>query len=480
MSAAHRRITLTGSVVGAAVVALDGTVLTVVQPTLQKDLHASFAQVRWTSTGYLIAVAGLLVLAGRLGDRYGHRRLFAVGMLGFGVTSAGIGLASGIGTVIVLRVAQGAFGALLQPATLGMLRAAFPPDRLGLPIALRTSAIGLAAATGPLLGGALAVHQGWRAAFFLNVPPTLLIGLLVLAVREPAPQVAAPAGQRPPARLDLPGAGLLACTVGGLVYALAGVSGDGGAGSSATGLAVAAVTGLLFAGRQRSARDPLVPPGVLASPALVPGLGVLVAASAALYGSLFPGVYHLQDVLGLDPLRCALVVLPGPVAMVLAAPLSVLPASRYGPRRTVVGAMLLLALGDLLLSRLGAESGTTPICIAFLMVGAGFGTVMVVATDVVVRQAPERHAGVVGGLQQTAMNIGPALGVAAATALLTVSTPGATASATASGSREALIHAVPPTLSVLAAVAVAGALSARGLPGRTPVTPRGRTVRVRR
>ncbi|MGF1338643.1 MFS transporter [Streptomyces flavovirens] len=133
MSAAHRRITLTGSVVGAAVVALDGTVLTVVQPTLQKDLHASFAQVRWTSTGYLIAVAGLLVLAGRLGDRYGHRRLFAVGMLGFGATSAGIGLASGIGTVIVLRVAQGAFGALLQPATLGMLRAAFPPTGWGCP-----------------------------------------------------------------------------------------------------------------------------------------------------------------------------------------------------------------------------------------------------------------------------------------------------------------------------------------------------------
>ncbi|MGF1338644.1 MFS transporter [Streptomyces flavovirens] len=338
----------------------------------------------------------------------------------------------------------------------------------------------MAAATGPLLGGALAVHQGRRAAFFLNVPPALLIGLFVLAVREPAPQVAAPAGQRPPARLDLPGAGLLACTVGGLVYALAGVSGDGGAGSSATGLAVAAVTGLLFAGRQRSARDPLVPPGVLASPAVVPGLGVLVAASAALYGSLFTGVYHLQDVLGLDPLRCALVALPGPVAMVLAAPLSVLPASRYGPRRTVVGAMLLLALGDLLLSRLGAESGTTPICIAFLMVGAGFGTVMVVATDVVVRQAPERNAGVAGGLQQTAMNIGPALGVAAATALLTVGTPGATASATTSGSREALIHAVPPTLSVLAAVAVAGALSARGLPGHAPVTPRGRTVRVRR
>lgn len=128
-----RRLTLAGSVTGAVIVALDGTVLTVAQPHLQRDLHATFAQVQWTSTGYLIAVASLLVFAGRLGDRYGHRRVFAIGMLGFGAASAGIGLAGGVGWVIGLRVAQGVFGALLQPATLGMLRAAYPPDRLGRP-----------------------------------------------------------------------------------------------------------------------------------------------------------------------------------------------------------------------------------------------------------------------------------------------------------------------------------------------------------
>lgn len=128
-----QRLVLTGSITGAVIVALDGTVLTVAQPALQRDLQASFGQVQWTGTGYLIAVASLLVFAGRLGDRYGHQQVFALGILGFGVTSAGIGLAPGVGWVIGLRVVQGIFGALLQPATLGMLRATYPPDRLGMP-----------------------------------------------------------------------------------------------------------------------------------------------------------------------------------------------------------------------------------------------------------------------------------------------------------------------------------------------------------
>ena len=192
----HRRLTLASSVIGAVIVALDGTVLTIAQPTLQRDLDASFAEVQWTSTGYLIAVAGLLVFAGRLGDRYGHQRVFAWGVLGFGAASAGIGFAPGVGWVIGLRVVQGVFGALLQPATLGMLRAAFPPDRLGMPIALRTSAIGVAVAAGPLVGGVLVAQLGWRAVFFLNVVPALVMGLLALAVR------AARAGDRPGAEGD--------------------------------------------------------------------------------------------------------------------------------------------------------------------------------------------------------------------------------------------------------------------------------------
>ncbi|QEU95587.1 MFS transporter [Streptomyces kanamyceticus] len=465
--ALRRHLTLACSVVGAMIVALDGTVLTVVQPVLQRDLDASFAQVQWTSTGYLIAVASLLVFAGRLGDRYGHRRLFAVGTLGFALASAGIGLASGIGWVIALRVVQGVCGALLQPATLGMLRAAFPPDKLAMPIALRTSAIGLAAATGPLLGGALATHLGWRSVFFLNVVPALAIGVLALLVRVPAPRRRGPAP-----RLDVPGAVLLAVTLAALVHTLVAVAESGPTAGTWAGLLVTAVAGGAFARHERRTPGPLVPPGLLASAAVGPALCVLLAASAAMFGALFVATYFLQDVLALDPLRSAVQALPLAVLMVVAAPLAAVILRAHGPRRTVMTAMAVLTAGVLVLSRLGPDPAAGAVGAGFLLVGAGFGTVMVAATTVAVRHAPVGDAGVAGGLQQTAMNIGPALGVALATALMTLLTPattrpGATAPHWSDGD---FVAAMGPTLTVLAVVAALGALVAARLPRRNAET----------
>jgi EmrB/QacA subfamily drug resistance transporter len=445
--------TLAGSVIGAVIVALDGTALTVAQPTLRRDLHASLTQVQWTSTGYLIAVASLLVFAGRLGDRHGHRRVFALGMVGFGMASAGIGVAPDIGWVIGLRVVQGVFGALLQPATLGMLRAAYPPERLAIPIALRTSAIGVAAAAGPLVGGALVTPRGWRAVFFVNVAPALVVGLLAAVVRVPE----RPPVSRPP--LDLPGAGLLAAALVCLVYALAGVPDSGRSAESVPALLGAAAAGLLFVRHERRTAGPLVEPDVIGRAAVASALGLLVAASAAMLGALFVNSYVLQDLLGLDPLRTALRALPGPVAMVLAAPVSAVLMRRQGPRRTAATAAVLLALGVLVLSRLGQASPTWWAGMGFLLVGAGFGTVMVTATAVVVRQVPDTSAGVAGGLQQTALNVGPTGGVAAASTLMTVT------------------HAAPgPALTVLACVSLLGVPLALRLPGRSGIraaTPEG-------
>ncbi|MFI1358479.1 MFS transporter [Streptomyces sp. NPDC020898] len=435
---AHRRVALASSVIGAVVVALDGTVLTIAQPTLQRDLHASFAEVQWTSTGYLIAVASLLVFAGRLGDRYGHQRLFAIGVLGFGAVSAGIGFASGVGWVIGLRVVQGVFGALLQPATLGMLRAAFPPDRLGMPIALRTSAIGVAAATGPLVGGVLVAHLGWRAVFFLNVVPALVLGVLALVVRAPDRQGSPGAG-----RLDLPGAALLAVALACLVHTLVGVPEHGWSASTVLGLLAAAGAALVLVRHERRTADPLMPPDVLGSSVVGAALGILVTASAAMFGTLFVASYLLQGELGMDPLRAGLTALPGGVAMVLGAPVAAVLLRRYGARRTTVAALAMLALGVLVLFR---AAGTGAVGGGFLLLGAGFGTVMVTATAVVVRHAAAESAGVAGGLQQTAMNVGPVLGVAMATTLAAV----------AEGLR--------PALPVLAGTAAVGVLAALKLP----------------
>ncbi|MEV5987013.1 MFS transporter [Streptomyces sp. NPDC052051] len=411
---AHRGLTLASSVIGAVLVALDGTVLAVAQPALRRDLHASLTQVQWTSTAYLIAVASLLVFAGRLGDRYGHRRVFALGMVGFGAASAGIGVAPGIGWVIGLRVLQGVFGALLQPATLGMLRAAYPPERLAMPIALRTSAIGIAAAAGPLVGGALVTPFGWRSVFFLNVVPALVMGVLAAVVREP--ERAAPA-TRP--SLDLPGASLLAAALVCLVYGLTAVADSGRPTVPTVALLGAVALGCLFVRHERRAGSPLLPADVLGRPAIGSALGLLVAVSATMLGTLFVSSYVLQDVLSLDPLHTALLALPAPVAMVLGAPVTAVLMRRYGPRRTAGTATLLLALGVLVLSRLGQGFPEVWAGAGFLLVGAGFGTVMVTATAVVVQEVPVASAGVAGGLQQTALNIGPTVGVATAGTLMT-------------------------------------------------------------
>ncbi|MEV6840561.1 MFS transporter [Streptomyces sp. NPDC051133] len=439
----NRRWTLASSVAGAVVVALDGTVLTVAQPRLQRELGASFAQVQWTSSAYLVAVASLLVFAGRLGDRYGHRRLFAYGMLGFGAASAGIGLAPGVGWVVGLRAVQGVFGALLQPATLGMLRAAYPADRLAAPLAVRTVAIGLAAAAGPLLGGALVTGLGWRAVFFVNVLPALAFGLPALL----RPDRCRADGRAP---LDLPGAVLLAVTLGCLVHAL------GSRPASVAGIAVALVSAAVLVRHERRTANPLLPSEVLGSRTVAAALALLVAVSAALFGTLFVATYVLQRRLGLDPLHSALRSLPLAVLMVLSAALCPVLLRRFGARGTTTAATMAVALGVLVLS--GATAAPALGC-GFGLLGAGFGTVMTAATHAVVRRADVAVAGVAGGLQQTALNVGPALGVAAATALMHAGTGTA--------------------LFALAGVAALGVPAARALPGAAGVTSLTRPADLR-
>lgn len=453
ISPARQRIALAASAAGAAIVALDGGVLLVAQPSLQRDLNASVTEVQWTSTGYLVAVAALLVLAGRLGDRFGHRRLLCAGVLGFGAASAGIAVAGSVGWVIALRVAQGVFGALLQPATLALLRLAYPEDRLGRPIAVRTSVLAVAAGAGPVLGGLVVAHLGWRAVFWINVPVALAIALLTLAVRVPAPERPADGG----GRVGLAGAALLATALAALVHALAGIPERGWTGTGTLlGLLAAAGALALLVAYERRAEHPNVPRAVARSVPVTASVAILLVTTAGLFGTLFRATFHLQDVLRLDPLDTGLRVLPLTALMVLGAPVAGTALRRYGPRRTAVCGTLLVVLGITLLSRSGPGGAWAPMAAAFAVLGAGFATVMVTATASVVGDAPPGYAGVVGGLKQTAMNVGPTLGIAVA-----AGTTGA------AGVPDA---AMGTTLLLLAAVAALGLLPASLLsrPGPAP------------
>ncbi|AUG75057.1 MFS transporter [Kitasatospora sp. MMS16-BH015] len=428
------------------VVALDGTALLSAQPALAAEFGAGVGAVQWTSTAYLLAVASLLVLAGRLGDRYGHGRLLGLGLLGFGATSAGIGLAPSIGWVIALRAAQGVSGALLQPATLALLQLSRPPAALPRAVAVRTAGIGLAAGAGPLLGGLLVAWAGWRAVFLVNVPLTL--GLAVLALGATERRAVRPSGaRREPVGW---GGGLLtAATLAALVHALTGWSWWSG------GLTVVGAAALV--GYQRRAVRPVVPGAVLRSRVVLAGTGLLLATGGGLFGSLFLGTFLLQRVRGMGALTAGLQVLPLTVLMVLGSPVAATALRRYGPRRTAVAGVGLVALGVLGLARSGPTGGPVLLGAVFAVLGAGFATVMVTATGAVVAEAPPGYAGVVGGLKQTAMNVGPTLGIAATAGVCLLAGPGA----------------VRPPLLAAAALAALGLLPAALLPGRPAARPAG-------
>nr|WP_043916781.1 MFS transporter [Kitasatospora griseola] len=426
-------------------VALDGTVLLIAQPGMRRELGAGAAAVQWTSTGYLVAVAALLVVSGRLGDRYGHRGTLLVGVLGFGAASAGIAVAPTVGWVIGLRVAQGAFGALLQPGTLALLRLCCPPERLGRAIAVRTGAIAVAAGAGPLLGGVLVAQFGWRAVFWINVPVAVLIAAMTLALRPPE-------AERGRQRLDLVGAALLAAALAVLVHALAEVP-DRGWSDIATLVELAAAAGLsaVLVGHERRTPEPVVPRPVARSRPVIGSLVLLLTSSAGLFGTLFSTTFRLQDALRLGPLDTALRMLPLTALMVLGAPAAAQALRRCGPRTAALAGTLLLVTGVAALAGPGA-GGAAPLAtaVAAALLGAGFAAVMVTATGSVVGDAPPGCAGAVGGLKQTAMNIGPTLGVAAA-----------------SGTGP---HGALPTLAALAAV---GLLPAATLPAARPGSRKG-------
>ncbi|GII78031.1 MFS transporter [Sphaerisporangium rufum] len=452
---ARRRSALTVSAAGAMLVALDGTVLLMVQPSLRRDLAASVTQTQWASTGYLLSVAALLVIAGRLGDRYGHRRLLLCGLCGFAAASAGIALAPGIGVLITLRVLQGLFAALLQPATLALLRLTHPADRLGRAIAVRTGAIGLAGAAGPILGGLLVAQLGWRSVFAVQAPIALAVAALAMATPAPPPR------HRPAKRFAITGTLLIAGVLSASVYALAGVPAHGWTGGPTLAALACAVGGavILLAWERRTAY-PIVPAAVARSRPVTAAMAILLLTSGGMFGALFVATFLLQDLLRLDPLAAGLRVIPLTILMVLGAPLADAALRRYGPRRTAVAGLVPVVLGILGLTSLdqtGAWSATAGSITAFALLGLGFATVMVTATGTVVGDAPAGHAGIVGGLKQTAMNIGPTLGIAIAAGLMPVTPSGA-----------ATRFALP----AMAALAALGTLPALLLPARPVSTSR--------
>ncbi|MFJ2056898.1 MFS transporter [Streptomyces sp. NPDC087908] len=404
----HPWLTLFGVAVGVMMVALDGTIVAIANPAIKTDLGASLAQVQWITNGYLLALAVALITAGKLGDRFGHRQTFLIGIAGFALASGAIGLSDSIGAVIAFRVLQGLFGALLMPAALGLLRATFPAEKLNMAIGIWGMVIGASTAGGPIVGGLLVEHVSWQSVFFVNVPVgivALVLGLVILKDHR---------AENAPRSFDILGILLLSGAMASLVWSLikAGESWGWSSGKTWGGLLGAVLLFAVFAFWETKVKEPLIPLAMFRSVPLSAGVVLMVLMAFAFMGGLFFVTFYLQGVKGLSPVDSGLHLLPLTAMMIVSSPLAGALITRFGPRVPLVGGMVCTAVAMFGMITLSPGTGTLVMSLWFALLGLGLAPVMVGATEVIVGNAPLELSGVAGGLQQAAMQVGGALGTA--------------------------------------------------------------------
>ncbi|MEU3994328.1 MFS transporter [Streptomyces fungicidicus] len=403
----HPWFTLVTVAVGVMMVALDGTIVAIANPAIGDDLGASWSDLQWITNAYFLALAVSLITAGKLGDRFGHRQTFLIGVAGFAASSAAIGLSEGITMVIVFRVFQGLFGALLMPAALGLLRATFPAEKLNMAIGIWGMVIGASTAGGPILGGVLVEHVSWQSVFFINVP----VG--VLAVALGAWILLDHRAKNAPRSFDLLGIALLSAAVFCLVWAIIKAPDWGWGAADTWAFIIGSAVGFgLFAFWETKVKEPLIPLALFRSVPLSAGVVLMVLMAIAFMGGLFFVTFYLQGVRGLGPVDAGLRLLPLTGMMIVGSPLAGVMITKVGPRIPLAGGMALTALAMYGMSTLDTGTGSAVMSLWFALLGLGLAPVMVGATEVIVGNAPLELSGVAGGLQQAAMQVGGSLGTA--------------------------------------------------------------------
>jgi EmrB/QacA subfamily drug resistance transporter len=404
-------LTLATVSVGVMMVALDGTIVAVANPAIQASLHASLADLQWITNAYLLGIAVTLITIGKIGDRFGHKKVFMTGVVGFATTSAVIGLSGAIwkdmALIIVFRAVQGVFAAMLQPTALALLREAYPAENLNRAIGYWAAVLGASTAAGPIVGGLLVQNINWESCFYVNIPVGIAAFILsALALQETPPSPAA-------SSFDFPGIAALTAGLFLLVWALIKAPAYGWGSVPALAFFAAAVLLLvLFAVRQSRARQPLLPLRLFRSVPLSAGIVLVVLLMFGMFAVLFLMTLYLENVHGLDPVATGVRLLPMTVLMAVGPPLSGRVITRLGPCLPMVAGMLMAAAALFGLSRLGPDSGVSATFAWFVLLGLGLSPVIVGATDVIVGTVPHELNGVASGLQATAFQIGGTIGTA--------------------------------------------------------------------
>ena len=387
-------------------VALDGTITAVANPVLAFDLSATLAELQWVTTAYLVSMAATLVVAGRMGDRFGKARIFLVGIAGFSTASVGVGLAPTVELVVASRGLQGLFGALIVTNALSILRTSFARDRLAAALSTFAAVIGAASAGGPVLGGLLVDGLGWRWAFLINAPLGLisvLVGIRVLSGSKPS-------GTR---GFDAAGTALLSLSLVSLAYGLIRATEHSWTDRTVVAfLGFAAVAISIFAWHERRAAAPLLPLTLLANRTVAAGVALSLTTYFSLAGCMFFVLLFLQTVRGESPSQAGLSMLPLSLANVLGSAAAGPSVARHGPRPVLVLGMTLTAAAFALLATVPVEGTMADMIPPLAIMGLGLGLVMTASIQAVLANVGEEHAGAASGLHQTATQLGAILGTA--------------------------------------------------------------------
>jgi EmrB/QacA subfamily drug resistance transporter len=389
LATASGRWVLAATVLGSAMATIDSTVVGIALPAIGRDLHADLAALQWVVTAYLLTLAGLLLVAGALGDRYGRRKVFAIGIIWFALASALCALAPDAGTLIAARAVQGIGAALLTPGSLAILQASFHPDDRGRTIGAWSGLGGVATAIGPFLGGWLVAAASWRLIFLINVPVAVLVLLLTL---RHVPESRDHDGS---GRVDLLGGTLVTTGLVGLTYGLIAAPAAGWTSAAALGaLGGGAALLVAFVLRERYATHPVLPLTLFASAQFSATNAVTFIVYGALGGTLFLLPIQLQRVGGYSALASGVALLPVTLIILALSARSGALAQRIGPRPQLSIGPVVVGLGLALFVRVDASGDYwTEVLPAVAVFGFGLAITVAPLTTTVLAAVPANHAG---------------------------------------------------------------------------------------
>src|SRR3954447_18472958 len=391
--------------VGSLMAALDTLVVATALSTIRVDLHASVEQLEWTVNAYNLSFAVLLMTGAALGDRYGRRNLYALGLGLFAAASAACALAPDAGSLIAARAVQGAGAALLMPLGLALLSAAFPPERRGAAIGIFSAITGISVASGPLIGGAVVEGVSWEWIFWLNVPLALIAVPLVLSrLRE---------SRGPDAALDIPGLALVSGAALGIVWGL--VRGNAaGWGSAEVVGSIAA--GVLLAGAfvawEARAKAPMLPLSLFRSRGFSAGNAAIFFTFASLFAGVFFYAQLLQVALGYGLLETGLRLIPWTATFITVAPVAGALADRIGERPLMVTGLCLQATGMAWLALIADPSmAYTELLGPFIVGGVGVSMAIPAAQNSVLGTAVPEMLGKTAGANSMMRELGGVFGI---------------------------------------------------------------------